>query len=33
LERDDDPRQRLNFRVKASVALDVAQALKNLSQQ
>ncbi|MBM4296853.1 MAG: hypothetical protein FJ143_03850 [Deltaproteobacteria bacterium] len=30
--RDDDPRQRLNIRVKTSAALVVAQALENLSR-
>ena len=32
LERDSDPRQRLNVRVKASASVDVAQALENLSR-
>jgi hypothetical protein len=32
LERDNDPRQRLNFHVKTSALVSVAQALENLSR-
>lgn len=32
LERDDDPRQRLNVHVKTSASVDLAQAMENLSR-
>ena len=32
VDRDDESRQRLNVRVKTSTALDIAQALENLSR-